>query len=541
VRSTSWGRYLARSVIKKDKFIINNTYYDYIRFKMKVLLDTNIIIDREASHVRNKDIGILFYWIEKVHYQKCIHPLTIKEIENHKDPIVIKTFKVKLTNYVILKTEAPENPFVSEKCKPLDKTPNDINDTKLINELVSKRVDFLISEDKKIHKKARLLNIDSKVFTIESFLEKVTSENPNLVNYKTLSVKQKYFGNINLKDDFFDTFRNEYKCFNEWFNRKADELAYVCLDSGKILAFLYIKTENEDENYSDIHPIFPKKKRLKIGTFKVTLNGYKIGERFLKIIFDNALKQKVEEIYVTIFNKNSEEERLIDLLLDWGFNYGGTKTSSSGKEQVYVRDFSRSFNISKTKFTYPYISLKSNVFLVPIYPIYHTELLPDSILNTEHPEKFIDNESHRNAISKVYISRSLEKNLKRGDIIIFYRTKEPDKSAVYSSVITSIGIVEDVIIDIKDEEDFIMKCRKRSVFSDDELKKYWNYKTYSKPFIVKFLYAYSFPHRINLQKLIELGVISDVFNAPQGFKKISKDDFEKILKNTNTDTHIVVT
>lgn len=75
---------------------------------MKILLDTNIVINREANHIRNKDIGTLFYWIEKLHYQKCIHPLTIEEIENHKDPDVIKTFKVKLNSYVVLKTEAPE-------------------------------------------------------------------------------------------------------------------------------------------------------------------------------------------------------------------------------------------------------------------------------------------------------------------------------------------------------------------------------------------------------------------------------------------------
>jgi len=29
------------------------------------------------------------------------------------------------------------------------------------------------------------------------------------------------------------------------------------------------------------------------------MNGFKLGERFLKIVFDNALQQKVDEIYVT--------------------------------------------------------------------------------------------------------------------------------------------------------------------------------------------------------------------------------------------------
>ena len=240
------------------------------------------------------------------------------------------------------------------------------------------------------------------------------------------------------------------------------------LDSGQTLAFLYVKKEDENEDYSDISPVFPRKKRLKIGTFKVELNGYKLGERFLKIIFDNALKQKVDEIYVTIFNKRPEEERLISLFLEWGFKYWGTKKSSSGEEQVYVRDFGKSFNVSNPKFTFPYFSLNSNVYLVPIIPEYHTNLLPDSILRTELPDNFVENETFRNALSKVYVSKSFVRNLNCGDILVFYRT-----GGYHISVITTIGIVESVISDIKDEREFISLCRKRSVFNDEELIRQW--------------------------------------------------------------------
>ena len=139
----------------------------------------------------------------------------------------------------------------------MDQSLNDINDTRLVNELVNNRVDFLISDDKKIHEKARLLNVNNRVFTIESFLEKATSENPSLIDYKTLSVKKEYFGNIDLTDTFFDTFRKNYKGFDEWFNRKSDEPAYVCRTARETLAFLYVKKENEDENYEDIQPPFP--------------------------------------------------------------------------------------------------------------------------------------------------------------------------------------------------------------------------------------------------------------------------------------------
>lgn len=84
-------------------------------------------------------------------------------------------------------------------------------------------------------------------------------------------------------------------------------------------AFLYIKVEEKTGNYSEIKPIFDKKKRLKIGTLKVISNGYKIGERFLKIIFDNAIQYKVDEIYVTVFDKRPEQGQLIDMLKGWGF------------------------------------------------------------------------------------------------------------------------------------------------------------------------------------------------------------------------------
>ena len=194
---------------------------------MRVLLDTNIIIHREANTVINKEIGSLFAWLDKLHYEKCIHPLTLREIEKHKDPKVITTFKIKLDNYVLLKTEAPLTPLVTSLSQKMDSSANDVNDTKLLNELINNRVDFLITEDKKIHDKALLLNIERQVFTIESFLEKVTSENPDLTDYKTLSVKIEYFGKVNLSDSFFDTFRSDYRGFDSWFNKKSNEPAYV--------------------------------------------------------------------------------------------------------------------------------------------------------------------------------------------------------------------------------------------------------------------------------------------------------------------------
>lgn len=175
---------------------------------MKALLDTNIIIHREANRVVNRDIGALFKWLDKGKYTKCVHPITVTEIDKNINKAVADTFKVKLDSYEKIKTIAPLNYDVGTICKPLDITNNDKNDTILLNEVFCDRVDLLITEDKNIHKKAELLGIGDRVFTIDSFLEKVISEHPELVNYKVLSVTKKYFGDVNLQDNFFDSFQS---------------------------------------------------------------------------------------------------------------------------------------------------------------------------------------------------------------------------------------------------------------------------------------------------------------------------------------------
>ena len=53
---------------------------------MRVLLDTNIIIHREASTVVKEEIGVLFNWLDRLHHAKCVHPLTIAEIGKHERP-----------------------------------------------------------------------------------------------------------------------------------------------------------------------------------------------------------------------------------------------------------------------------------------------------------------------------------------------------------------------------------------------------------------------------------------------------------------------
>ena len=503
---------------------------------MRVLLDTNILIHRERAKVVRDDIGVLFQWLDRLGAQKCIHRGSVQELEKHADAAVVHTMKVKVQSYHLLKTRAPDSSTIT-KLRARDLTPNDHVDTDLIAEVAAGRVDILVTEDRGIHSKAAAVGISSSVFTIDSFLEKATAENPDLADYKVLSVKKAHFGEVGLSDPFFDSFRRDYPGFDAWYNRKADETAYVCTNEvGGVVAFLYLKREGKAENYSDIMPPLKPATRLKIGTFKVTANGFKLGERFLKIAFDNALRYGVEEIYVTAFRSSPDHDRLIQLLEEWGFMLHGTKDTPKGPEEVYVRDFRPSVDIVDPRRSFPYVSGNTRQFIVSIWPSYHTELLPDSILTTESAQDFIEQKPNRNAVSKVFISRSLERGLRPGDLVVFYRTASGGP-AHYTSVATSLAVVHEVITDIADKETFIQVCRKRSVFSDSELEEHWDYRPSSRPFVVNFLHVHTFPKRPNLSLLKAEGVISE---APRGFDRLAPEAFRRLLEISNADQRIIV-
>ena len=499
---------------------------------MRVLLDTNILIHREASTVVRRDIGNVFYWLDKLRHDKCAHPVSVEEIQKHKDEKVRAAFQAKLQSYHTLKTTAPMSAEASQ-FSATDQTANDRNDTIIINEVFA---DGLTCSSRKTVASTRKPPCSGSPTGCSRSMrswKKSQRKTRTWLTTRSWRLRRPCSGtSISQRTSSTASARTTgAKHFDRWFARKADETAYVCYKGKDLVAFLYVKVEGPDENYSDIEPHFTPKRRLKIGTFKVEMNGYKLGERFLKIIFDNALRQGVDDVYVTIFPNTPEQRRLIRLLQDFGFTEHGVKIGFTGKELVLVRGMRPpTFDASAPALTFPYVSMASQCHIVPIYPAYHTSLLPDSILRTESPANFVEQFPHRNAIRKVYISRSINRNLKPGDSIVFYRT-----GGYYAGVATTVGIVEHVYTKIRDADHFISLCRKRSVFADKELIEYWNYNKDYRPFIVEFLYAYAFTKRPNLKELIDHGIIRDVTSAPRGFEPLTKDQFRTILQLAQAD------
>lgn len=507
---------------------------------MRILLDTNIVIHRENKRVSNYSIGHLFRWIDRLKYDKVIHPYTIAEIQKYRDPETQEVISVKLESYNVIKTvREPDAAFLSQIGQP-EKNENDHIDNCLLYEVYLGRVDILITEDRKLRNKAVSLGLADRVFSINSFISKVTADNPDLIEYKALAVEKEFFGNIDVSDDFFDSFRDAYDGFDSWFARKCDEEAYTCRsDDGRILGFLYLKTEEPSESYSDIEPTFAPKRRLKVGTFKVESTGFRLGERFVKIIFDNALQRKVDEIYVTLFTDRGELVALEELLYRWGFSLYGIKHHNGEKnEKVLVKTLHSMMIGATPKVNYPNISYSCNKYILPIRPQYHTTLLPDSQLNSENRIDFLGREPHRYALQKVYISWASTNGARPGDLILFYRMGLPGENKKYKSVVSTIAIVDEIIENIHSESELLSLCQNRSVFTDDELKGFWKNHSYNIK-VLKFIFVKSLTKRLTLGYLWEHNVIPAP-GGPRPFTKLSDEQFDMIIQDSETEIEYVV-
>ena len=181
--------------------------------------------------------------------------------------------------------------------------------------------------------KIRLNNINKKEFK---------NKHKN-INKRSTYIKEEYLYNLDINEEFFKSLRKDYLGFDSWFEKKQNKgkKAYITrTKDNKIGAFLMLKEEDENEDYSSFKKPFNPKKRIKVCTFKVIDKGKKIGEEFIKIIISEALKKDIEEIYITIFER---QKALIKLLEQYGYKYytykiTTKKNNTKEKELIYVKN-----------------------------------------------------------------------------------------------------------------------------------------------------------------------------------------------------------
>lgn len=246
------------------------------------------------------------------------------------------------------------------------------------------------------------------------------------------------------------------------------------------------------------------------------------------------MESDVAELYVTVFPKH---EGLVTLLTRYGFDKVATKTTASGTEDVLLRRMAWNSSADREA-NYPLIKVDGDNYLLSLMPVFHTRLLPDSILKSEDAS-VVQDISHTNSINKIYLAamKGMER-LAAGDKLVIYRTSDGKGPAEYRSVATSICVVEQTanIRDFKYEKDFLDYCRPHSVFSEDELKGFYKSKKY--PFIIKFTYNVALRKRITRHDLIEhIGLDRDAYF---GFLRLSADQFKQIARDGRVNESLIV-
>lgn len=213
----------------------------------------------------------------------------------------------------------------------------------------------------------------------------------------------------------------------------------------------------------------------------------------------------------------------------------------NNNENVLIKNISTSKENLKNDILldYPAVKIAScNKYILSIYPKYHTGMFSDSILKTENYD-ILKDMSESNSIHKVYITRIKGvEQLKQGDCIIIYRTKDKKApNANYSSVATSLCVVEEChdLSHFKEENEFITYCKPHNIFTDSELRSYFKTRKYKN--IIKMTYNISFKKRVVLDSIRKI-----LQEEPSywGFVKLTDDEFLNILKEGLVNDRIVI-
>lgn len=491
----------------------------------RILIGTDLLI----SYLRNCDysegIAIVFRWIRLIGARRMADMGSVF-IATH---FVSDEEANRLRGFDFIK----EMSSLNSKLKLMGTLMNSEAKSKVLlmqlNLLEEGLADILITENKETHYWARLLSIDDKVCTIEEFLEMCVTEHRELDEMRGMVLEKVKFGTLTLEDRFFKTFIDEYAPYYfEWFEKKANDFVYVAKDKqGGLHALLKLKKEEVDENGKDIRPALPVGSYLKISSLKVEYTGQKLGERFLRIIYDEAVKKKVGFIYYTIYRNSQQRKRLIGMLSKWGFRRWGEKSTG---EQVYVKLMRRALSLEPLQL-YPYQNKNKRMYLIAIEGNF-SDLL---VASTEDRSNSYDLEPFKNAIKKLLIVDSRGERLKTGDGLLFYRKGRNDAM----SFVTAAGIVDGVFTSFSNEEHFMRRCQKRSILPRVVLHEYWS-KYGGRPMIVDFLHNYSFViGEVDKVKMVLAGIDTNGLRT-NVLTQLTKEQVKTLIGGTSYEKDFVI-
>ncbi len=492
-----------------------------------LLIDTNIFIGLEDPKKVDPALAALVRRCAEHSVKIFVHEDAVLDIARDKDIARREISLSKIDKFPQLcGVYRPTRADLEVKFGAIKK-PNDEVDIALLQAVDCNAVDFLVTEDRGISDRVKLSPLAGRIMTVgEALVWLNKTFDPTPVDLPFIVDMRAH--EFDLKDPIFDSLRDGYPGFDEWWKSKCAREHRHCWAAiiSDNLAGLIVR---KDERHSEALTTNVAEKILKICTFKVRpeYRGEKLGEQLLKQALWYAQRNGYQLIYVTTFPSQSA---LIQLLEYFGFCH--TQTAANG-EYVYEKPLSSESLHAETlaelselaRINYPRFSLDapSKIFAVPVQGAYHAKLFPEIAYIPTLP--LFPNESRRfstrgdrtpgNTIRKVYLCRANTQELVPGAILLFYQSKTPGFDS--SQSLTSVGVVERVS-EANDLAELVRLTAKRSVFSELELQGLLG-RGRGPIRVIDFLLSGHFEPAIPLSDLVELGVFNR--HPPQSISQLA--------------------
>ena len=380
---------------------------------------------------------------------------------------------------------------------------------------------------------------------------------------------------IDHEDPFFDSLRDGYPEFNDWWREKCIKQhrpCWVVYDGGHLAGLIVRK----DETACDTDALTPAKKILKICTFKVApkSRGVKLGELLLKQVLWYAQANGYDLAYLTTYE---DQVSLMALLEYYGFRNAGPNANG---ECIYERGFSSAaliaakdkattglsrqnsfnalilnrfsgfgriakkllyisglrcfwrpkpviaedkspFNLARKNYPRFIVDEETQGFGIPIKEDYHDTLFPDLSCaeTTTCPG---------NTIRKVYLCRAKSNLGPSGSILFFYKgvSKNPPSQAI-----TALGILESMNL-AKSTTELMQMTGGRSVYSAKQLGA-WKATSKRPVKVISYLLAAYIDPPVSKNELETMGIINK--HPQQSIYKLRHDLMTRLIKRSRLD------
>lgn len=501
------------------------------------LIDTNILIGLEDN--RTVDAAYArFYNLATAHKVDIyVHEAARDDIARDKDHERRRISLSKIEKYQTLKKRRGlEEAELASEFGPLRK-PNDVVDATLLHALVSGAADFLVSQDKGLHERAQRhsAEVARRVLFIGDAADLLTQTyEPKKVPIRHVAEVEAH--TIDHEDEFFDSLRDGYPEFDDWWRKKCvkqHRSCWVVYDDDSLAGLIVRK----DESGVDTDAVTKAKKILKVCTFKVAPDkrGVKLGELLLRQVLWYAQVNRYDLAYLTTY---SDQTALMNLLEFYGFQHSGTKING---EMIYERTFSserlphaeqdRIFDAARQNYPRFVVNEHVEAFGIPIKEGYHDTLYPD-LWNPIQSDLFSRASGAErplqpgNTIRKVYLCRAPSNLGRPGSVLFFYKGLS---SEMPSQAITAVGILESVTL-ARSTKELMQLAGGRSVYSEARLMG-WG-ASHERPVkVINYLLAAYVTPPIGIDELRAMNVISG--NPPQSIYKLPRSVLRALLARSN--------